>query len=238
MIDQDIQNLAFEIITKEAAVLPNLFKAVSGLLRKTPTVTTATASKVVPSTLGKTFKEFGSRWSSTEKITPLTAGEQLLAPKQKRFFGIGKEVSPEAVIKTTNPTEYVPAKGFLGTLDPRKAVGQAATNLGKLTEDIETHGGIKGVGTYLKRQWKEHQYFTRDGHKYKRSPIGRITSPLWGSGAGMAAVGALTAEGKDGQPPTIGRRLKSGLIEGAGWGIAPHAMGLYYAGRTGYELMK
>jgi hypothetical protein len=132
------------------------------------------------------------------------------APKLESVKGV-VDKGQEAILKKTTPA------------------GATLGHLGDTAQNVQTALGRRGgIADVLQGNVHEHTFKEKsiDGQKYlfNRTGAGKVIAPLLNSGLGMGALSAATAEGKDGQKPTVGKRLLSGGSTALAWGAAPKLM--------------
>ena len=141
----------------------------------------------------------------------------------KRSMGTGPKATPKYVHENVTGGQAPSITQFgdwikhhTGTM-----IGQGASNLSKVKD--------KGLGTFLKDNWKDHQLFTRTNRlgqtiELERGPLGKFVAPATTSGMAFGAMTALPKMDQYGNTRSNVERLTSGATETAGWTVMPKAM--------------
>lgn len=171
------------------------------------------------------FKDLASRgidWSSKNLGTqwkPLGVSPNASGPQIKTMWGT-----------STTPTAY--------QVGPEKGMAAGAVKTLADTAKAFKDNGVKGVGNVLAQDVKDKMYFSKtvggSTYKAKRSMLGQTVNPLITSGIGMGVMDAATAKNKNGQPASLGKRLRKGTGSALGWGLASPVM----AGKLVYDTSK
>ena len=143
--------------------------------------------------------------------------------KVRTFFGAGGKgkVVGMAPKGTVGPSLLKNPVGF-ASHQAKQMGGQAVHNL--------RHIERKGLGSFLKKHWKDHKYYTRTNRhgqtiQVQRSALGRVVNPALTSGIGFGALEALPSTTETGARRTVAGRATSGAATAAKWSVAPHLMG-------------
>jgi hypothetical protein len=138
-------------------------------------------------------------------------------------------------VPTPTPTAQIGTPGFKQT---KSALGEITHPAGKtlgiagdLAQNFSTinkRGLGTGTSDVLKGNWRSNTFTEKTigdkNYLFERSAVGKVVGPALGSGLGMGALTALTTEGKNGEKPTISKRLLSGGSSALAWGTAPQLM--------------
>ena len=158
----------------------------------------------------------GKNW--TQKVAPIN--KNVAAPTNRAMLSLSEQAATGQIKRDP-----------LGMI---KAFGE----LGKSFTTIKTQG-LRGVGTVLKDNVKEHGFYNKeiDGKmfQFKRSAIGKVVAPALMSGVGFGALEAATATDSQGNPAGVGTRVLKGGTTALAWGAAP---GLMTAKALGYDIPK
>jgi hypothetical protein len=166
--------------------------------------------------ISSAMKFMGRNW--TPMVAPIN--KNIVAPTNRAMLGLSEQAATGKISR--NPPGMIRAFG----------------ELGKSFTTIKTQG-LRGVGTVLKDNVKEHGFYNKeiDGktYQFKRSPLGRVIAPALMSGVGFGALEAATATDSQGNPAGVGTRVLKGGTTALAWGAAP---GLMTAKALGYDIPK
>lgn len=118
-------------------------------------------------------------------------------------------------------------------------IGRQARIVGQLTNPAEGSNILSRTGKVLKNEWNNAQFYTKEiggkTYKYERSGIGKVLNPMTTTGLG---IGALSTAIPDTNSSTPGSRIRSGIKNTLGWGLAGPVYGPYVLGSLGFDLAK
>ena len=150
----------------------------------------------------------------------------------KTFFGT------QAKVNAVNLGESHPitSKAFAAT-------GRSWTAMREGWQQNGAMGAAKGIGSTLLDDVKRSTMFEAKGpgglkYRAERSLPGKILNPLMTSGAGIGLVTALPSKNPDGTKATLGKRLRRGIGNTLGWGLAPPVAAAEMVGNMAYNTAK